>query len=184
MTLFESRKDNLINELRDKEYRDAFVSEHIDTGVPFQIKALREQREWSQKELGKKANMHQERISVIEDPSYGKFTIATLKKLASAFDVGLVVRFVPLSDLVEWELNLSSESLKVLSFSEESYFKSRETTENTPIALSDLQEQLLQSSALANVCDFNEWRKKKKESDLLKFLEPIQQPQKIVGARP
>lgn len=134
MTLFDRKKRKLVEELKDKEYRDAFVSELIDTGIPFQIRALREQeqRKWSQKELGKRADMHQERISQIEDPDYGKLSLATLKRIASAFDIGLVVRFVPISELVEWELNLSSESLKVLNFDEERYFHEKDfQKENT-----------------------------------------------------
>jgi transcriptional regulator with XRE-family HTH domain len=133
MTLFDERKEKLINELRDQEYREAFISEHIASGVPFQIKALRDQREWSQKELGKKANMLQARISVLEDPNYAKFNINTLKKIASAFDVGLVVRFVPFGELAEWELNLSSESLKVPSFNEDPYFQENKVSEKVAI---------------------------------------------------
>jgi transcriptional regulator with XRE-family HTH domain len=107
--------------LKDKEYRDAFVSEHIDTGLPFQIKALREEREWSQEKLGSKAGMHQERISALEDPNYGKFTLRTLKKLASAFDVALMVVFVPFSKLLDWESNLSPEALEAVSFEEDNF---------------------------------------------------------------
>ena len=117
------REENLINELRNKEYRDAFVSELIDTGIPFHIHALREQRSWTQKELGEHAGMAQETISRLEDPNYGKLSLTTLKRLASAFDIGLLVRFVPLSELVDWELHLTPDSLKALSFAEESYFK-------------------------------------------------------------
>ena len=117
------REENLINELRNKEYRDAFVSELIDTGIPFHIHALREQRSWTQKELGEHAGMAQETISRLEDPNYGQLSLTTLKRLASAFDIGLLVRFVPLSELVDWELHLTPDSLKVLSFAEESYFK-------------------------------------------------------------
>ena len=38
------RRKRIIEDLKDKEYRDAFAVEHIDTGVPFQIRALREQK--------------------------------------------------------------------------------------------------------------------------------------------
>lgn len=117
------RKEKLINKLKDKEYRDAFVSALITNSIPFQIKALREQKTWSQKELGDLANMAQESISRLEDPNYGKLNLNTLKRLAAAFDVGLMVRFVPFSDLVEWDINLSNESLKVASFTEEVYFQ-------------------------------------------------------------
>jgi len=118
-----NRKEKLISKLKDKEYRDAFVSALITTGIPFQIKALREQRTWAQKELGKLADMAQESISRLEDPNYGTLNLNTLKRLAAAFDVGLMVRFVPFSDLVEWDINLSNESLEVTSFNEEVYFK-------------------------------------------------------------
>ncbi len=115
------RRNKILESLKNKEYRDAFVSEHIDTGLPFQIKALREKREWSQEKLGKEAGMHQERISALEDPNYGKFTLRTLKKLASAFDVALMVVFVPFSKLLDWESDLSPDALRVVSFKEDDF---------------------------------------------------------------
>ena len=63
-------RTKLMTALQDKEYRVGIVEEHISTGVPFQIRAMREapEREWTQKELGEKAEMAAERISVLEDP--------------------------------------------------------------------------------------------------------------------
>ena len=115
MTIKEKRKERLLAELKNKEYRDAFVSANVDVGVAFQVRALRSQRNWNQTELAKRANMHQERISVLENPSHSP-TLATLKKLASAFDVGLMVRFVPISKLVEYELNLDSTAIEAQGF--------------------------------------------------------------------
>ena len=112
MNIIDKRKQNLIEELKDKEYRDEYVSSSIDVGVAFQIRALREQRGWNQTKLAEEANMQQERISTLENPSHSP-TLSTLKKLAKAFDVGLIVRFVPISDLVKRELNLPNESLEV-----------------------------------------------------------------------
>jgi transcriptional regulator with XRE-family HTH domain len=121
--MYDKRKEKLIDELKDKEYRDAFVSEHIDTGIPFQIRALRKQRRWSQEEFAQNAGKQQEAISRVENPNYRSFTLATLKEIASVFDVALIVRFAPISDLVKWELNLSSDSLKAVSFDHDPYFK-------------------------------------------------------------
>jgi transcriptional regulator with XRE-family HTH domain len=117
------RKRKMIEKLKNKEYRDAFAAEHIDTGIPFQIRALREQkgREWTQKKLGIRTGMAQETISRIEDPNYGKLTLKTLKRLASAFDVALMVRFVPFSVLVNWESSLTSASLEAASFDKDFY---------------------------------------------------------------
>lgn len=138
------RKEKLLEELKSKEYRDAFVSELIDTGIPFQIRELRKQRNWTQKDLSEKSGMAQERISVLEDPNYAKLTLNTLKRLASAFDIGILVRFVPISDLVKWELSLSPDSLKALSYNEDQYFKETQesltTADSTkyPVKLSTL----------------------------------------------
>lgn len=124
------RLQKVIEDLKSsKEYRDAFVEEHINTGLPFQIHTLREQRKWTQKDLGIRASMAQETISRLEDPNYGKLTLQTLKRLASAFGVALMVRFVPFSELVEWELHLTPDSLKVQSFENESYFKEKSERE-------------------------------------------------------
>ena len=62
----------------------------------------------------------------LENPSYGKPTVSTLKRIAAAFDVALIVRFVPFGQLIDWatgtpfvDNGLSPESLAVPSFSEE-----------------------------------------------------------------
>ena len=119
----EKHKERLIARLKDKEHRDAFVSVHIQIGIPFQIRALREQKGWTQKELADRAGKKQAWIAQIENPNYSGFSLKTLLRIASVFDVGLMVRFAPISALVKWELELSPESLRVQSFEEERYFK-------------------------------------------------------------
>lgn len=119
-------KDELIANLKDKEYRDAFVASHIKNGIPFQIRTLREQIPYTQEQLAQVAGKQQAAICRLENPHYGNFTLATLKELASVFDVALVVKFVPFSELVEWDLKLSADSLKVLSFENDPYFQVKE----------------------------------------------------------
>ena len=70
--------------------------------------------------------MNQNAISRLENPSYGKATLTTLKRLAAAFDVALIVRFVPFGQLVDWasstpriDTGLSNFSLSPLSFQKE-----------------------------------------------------------------
>jgi transcriptional regulator with XRE-family HTH domain len=58
---------------------------------------MREERGWTQRELGDIAGVRQNWISQIESPDYEGFSLRTLKKLAFAFDVALIVRFVPFS---------------------------------------------------------------------------------------
>jgi len=111
-----SVREQLARKLQDKEYRDAFVSEQIFSGLPLKIHALREQRHLSQKQLGEKAGVAQAWISKLEDPNYGKLTISTLLRLASAFDVGLEVDFVPFAKALEAAVNVSPEWFEVPSF--------------------------------------------------------------------
>lgn len=137
MTTIHARQ-KLRQSLRDKKRRDAFVSAYTGQTIPFQIRALREQedRGWTQEELAAKAGMKQTRISVLENPNYERYSLKTLKQLASAFDVALMVRFVRFSELAEWTLNLSSGSLEVPSFEQEDYFKEDEQTGALPEASS------------------------------------------------
>ena len=93
--------------LRNKEYRDSFVASQISNTIAAQIFSLREARGWKQAEVAVRAGMKQSRISDLEDPNYENYQTRTLVKLASAFDVGLVVKFVPFSELAKWSANLS-----------------------------------------------------------------------------
>jgi transcriptional regulator with XRE-family HTH domain len=78
------------------------VDSHLNKGIAHQIRATRDRLEWSQERLAKEVDMSQNAISRLESPDYGKQTITTLKRLAAAFDVGIVVRFVPFSEMVDW----------------------------------------------------------------------------------
>lgn len=111
-----TKRQQVANSLRDKEYRDAFVAEHVRAGIALQFQEMREDRGWTQAELGQRAGMVQERISVIENPDAGQPSVNTLLRLASAFDVALIVRCVPFSQLVEWAAGLTHENLAPPSF--------------------------------------------------------------------
>lgn len=112
-------KLKLLAKLRNKEYRDAYVEEKVTTSLPFQIKALREQREWSQAELGNRADMRQNAVSRLEDAESGTPSINTLMRLARAFDVALLVKFVPFTKLLSEFSDVSSEALAVANFDQE-----------------------------------------------------------------
>lgn len=108
---------------RGPSTREGFVNSHLAKGIAYQIRATRDKLGWSQGQLGHKVNMNQNAISRLESAEYGKPTITTLKRLAAAFDVGLIVRFVPFSEMVYWvsgtpreNKGLSVESLAVSAF--------------------------------------------------------------------
>jgi transcriptional regulator with XRE-family HTH domain len=114
-----SPREQLIRKFRDKPYRDAFTAEHIYSRIPLKIRALREGRGLSQKNLGERIGMAQTWVSKLEDPNYGKLTLSTLLRLASAFDVGLEIDFVPFSKVLDDALSLTPESWEVPSFGED-----------------------------------------------------------------
>ena len=116
-----NKSEQIWRSLRDAEFRRQFIDEHIDVGIALQIRALRERQVLTQAKLaellGDKKN--QPVISSWEDPSYGKYTLTTLKDLAKAFDVGLLVRFVPFSKLVDWTTDLTGDLMAPANFTYE-----------------------------------------------------------------
>src|SRR5438876_611832 len=117
-------RDSLLARLnRGRDARTRFVESHLDKGIAFQLRALRDRENWSQQELAAKVGMTQNAVSRLESSTYGKSTITTLKRLASVYDVALVVRFVPFSNLVDWvsgtprvDYGMSSSSFDIPAF--------------------------------------------------------------------
>jgi transcriptional regulator with XRE-family HTH domain len=109
----------LFDKLRRKSYRASYVAEHVRRGIAYQVRAIRDQRNWSQGHLSRLLEKPQSVVSRLEDPSYGKSTVQTLLEVAAVFDVALQVRFVPYSTFLQQTRNLSSESMRVLGFDDE-----------------------------------------------------------------
>ena len=103
----------------DYEYRHQFAEEEINVGIAFQIRSLRNKQNLKQGELANLINVKQPLVSSWENPNYGKYTLATLKGLAKAFDVGLLVRFVPFSKLADLTAGLTHDDIAPPSFGEE-----------------------------------------------------------------
>jgi transcriptional regulator with XRE-family HTH domain len=114
-----SERSQLLERLQSKEFRDALVEADIANGILFQLQAMLEERGWTQDELAERAGTAQPVVSKYMR-GYENFSLKTLKKLASAFDVSLTVRFERFSDLVHRYLNLDSADLKIPSFNEDS----------------------------------------------------------------
>ena len=120
MNIDSVRIDLLQNFHESKEYREAFVEESVYATVAFQVSAIREQRGWSQKQLGRRVGMAQERISILEDPNADtKPTLNTLLRLAAGYDCGLEVRFIPFSKVLNNSFNNGPKALRVPTFEEE-----------------------------------------------------------------
>lgn len=106
-----------INRLMKKGFRDAFVRSHLTHGLAHQIRTLRIQRGWTQGDLAEKLGLkRQSAVARMEDPSYGRLSLATLLKLSSIFDVALSVRFVSYSKFLLEREDVSPAALSAESF--------------------------------------------------------------------
>ena len=101
----------MFRKIKDRDYRRRFIFGQIKTGIPFQLRTLRNAREMTQKDLGEAAKIPQTVVSRIENGTGENLSIKTLLKLADAFDVALVIRFEPIDKLVDWVDNLSPEAM-------------------------------------------------------------------------
>lgn len=105
--------------LRDRSYRAAYARNQATTRVATQLRLLREKAGLSQAELAKKIGSKQGSISRIESMRYGKFSIATLQRIAEYFDVVAWVEFAPFSAVLRRTANLSPGALTPPSYDEE-----------------------------------------------------------------
>lgn len=107
-------------ELSEKRgFRHKYQGAQNGTKIVRQIRAIRRQRGWSQAQfadrLGKPASNVSQRL---ENLDYSGFSLKTLLEVAEAFDVGLIVEFVPYEEFVRRTSDLSSASLEVDEFDE------------------------------------------------------------------
>lgn len=129
--LLSKSMEKTFQRLKNKKARDAFVEAELVNGIANQIRVLRQQREWTQKDLAEKIGTTQGVVSRLEDPSYGRYSIKTLLNLASIFDVAFLTRFVPFSQAVAVTWDTQRQNLEADSFDREIdriFFYSKNTT--------------------------------------------------------
>lgn len=109
-----------------KEMRHALMATYINVVVVLQIRAMREQRGWSQGDLARELGKAQSQVSQWEKIPWDNWpTLTSLQEIAAVFDVALEVRFRPWTQAIseflgEYEsAGLSSKSLAVASWEEE-----------------------------------------------------------------
>jgi transcriptional regulator with XRE-family HTH domain len=119
-------RGNLKEEFQDKEYRDAYAEESLNTYIATQIKVLREQRNLTQRRLAEITGMAQPRIAVLEDVNYSSWSINTLRRLAGAFVLRLSVRFETFSSLIQEIEGLGRAALERASFADDTWFHKKD----------------------------------------------------------
>lgn len=109
-----------LKKLRRKTYRDAYVKAHVEQGLAFQIREMRERRGLTQRQLAEALELRsQSAIARLENPGYGKMSLATLLKVAAFFDVALLAKMVPYSRFLCEIDDVSPQALDALSFGAE-----------------------------------------------------------------
>lgn len=125
----------LVAELQDKGYRESYVASQIRIGLPFQIRALRLSRGWTQDQLAEATGMAQPRICEIEKPGQRKLNLETLLRLAAGLDVGLLVAFVPFGELIDRLEAFDPETVDVPAFDEEVKASSAAASAGQPVTV-------------------------------------------------
>ena len=96
--------------IADRDYRAAYIRAKLDILIPSQLRALRLRLDKTQPELAQMADMKQPRISAMETPGLVNFNRETLVRMAATHNVGLVVKFVPFSEMLAWENSYSQDA--------------------------------------------------------------------------
>ena len=109
-----SRKDWL-----DPEERQAYMEATVEQDIAYQISSNRRSRKLSQRDLAEKLGTRQSAVARLEDPTYGKHSIASLVKVAHALDCALRVTLISYSKLAEEVMDTSDAALYVTPFSHE-----------------------------------------------------------------
>src|SRR5689334_17722816 len=101
------RSERISKLFRSQKSRVAYIKAKLSVLVPSQIRALRLRSANPpmpyQRDLAQEAEMQQSRISMFETPGMANMTLETLSKIAAALRTGLIVKFVPFSDMLQWE---------------------------------------------------------------------------------
>ena len=100
--------------MKDQNKRHKYMAAKLRMDIAYQVRLLRLQRQMTQAELAEKCDTTQPAISKIEDWIADWPTIPTLRKIAFALDLGLVVKFDTWAEV--WR------SL-IPSFEQDPYFK-------------------------------------------------------------
>jgi len=133
--------------LNEQAARESYIRSKLSVLLPAQIRSLRLRRGQKQSELAASAEMKQARISKLEQIGAANFSIETMIHLAAAFRTGLIVKFVPFSDMLKWENDFQPDSFDVTPIEQDRQFRNPNGNEN--------QEQPGMSSGLLEAISGN-----------------------------
>jgi transcriptional regulator with XRE-family HTH domain len=108
--------------IADRDFRADYIRAKLDVLIPSQLRALRVRENKTQPELAQMANMKQSRISAMETPGLVNFNRETLVRMAATHGIGMIIKFVSFSEMLEWENGYSQDEFRVTHLSEDINF--------------------------------------------------------------
>lgn len=115
------RDQEKFDRLKDKEYRDAYVQQHVRGAIAMQIRAIRKKLGLNQKKFASLIGTTQSVVSRLENTEYGKVTVQTLLDIAAALDIALNVRFCSYPDFLKSTADVSPDAMAVPNFDESNW---------------------------------------------------------------
>lgn len=113
------RRGARVLDLADPETRAQCLDYEVTLGIAIQIRALRHAKGWTQRELAGRMGMSVDTVSRLECNAAEHCSVSTLRRVAHAFDVALIIRFVSWEEWLIWEGGILRRDIPQ-SFAEES----------------------------------------------------------------
>jgi transcriptional regulator with XRE-family HTH domain len=162
-----SYREELKREFSDKEYRDAYAEDFLNTKIATQLRAIREQRRLTQKDLAEKIGTKQPGVARLEDVNYASWSIAMLEKLASALDVRLNVSFETFGSLLDEDESFSRAWLERPDFDSDPAFQRVTASASSMVGMGSISKDLAGKEEFNQerntVTNIDEWKAKKRE---------------------
>ena len=106
----------------DPKFRASYLRAKLNVNVPSQVRALRLRQGLTQIAFAEEIGMKQSRISAMESPGATNFNLETLIRLAAAYKVGLIIKFAPFSEVLDWENRFSQDIFDVVTIDKDIEF--------------------------------------------------------------
>jgi hypothetical protein len=130
-----ARSGKIFKLLNSQKSRAAYIKAKLSVLVPAQIRVLRLKSKTPampfQRDLARESETQQSRISMFETPGMANMTLETLSNVAAGLRCGVIVKFVPFSEMLRWENSFSPEHFDVIPRLQEDYSFMNPSTTNT-----------------------------------------------------
>ena len=115
--------NRLIDRFKDATYRRTYVDDFANAYLATQIQVLREQRGLTQTEFADLVGVRQSQVCRWENVNNSSWQLRTLRKIAAALDLVVVVRFESFGQVLPDIEAFSREALERVSFADDPAFR-------------------------------------------------------------